>query len=330
MAIDEAAFENEKELENWAFSNLTRFLPDSHLVKGFQIGTMSGKHGVPDGFAFSIPNREWYVIECELLSHGVWPHIAEQITRFVVALQNPESMRKIRDRFFEHVLEQGISSEIVSLFGTLPERLHQQLELFLESVTPKVIVFIDEANRDLNDMAQALDIPVSIFRVNKFTVDGKAEYYSPDVKAPVIESQPSDEGPKVEYDIIELLGGAKLEASIRRFKCYSLGDGSIVCIKKSRFYPDLNGYWYGISTSSLEHMREHHVTHVVFVMADFGFVNVPMSVIEEFLKHTLTSKNPDGTVRHYHLYISHSPEPELYITNDLPKFSLGEGFQPFD
>jgi hypothetical protein len=128
---------------------------------------------------------------------------------------------------------------------------------------------------------------------------------------------PGGDGPKVEYDIIELLGGGKLEASVRRFKCYALSDETIVCTKKSRYYADMNGYWYGISTSSLEYTREYNVTHIVFIMGDFGFVKVPMTVIDEFLKHTLTSKNPDGSVRHYHCYISHAPEPELYITTAI-------------
>ena len=98
MGMNEADFENEQELEDWTFENIRTFLPESYLVKGFQISTVSGKNGVPDGFGFSFENRDWHLIECELLKHGVWPHIAEQITRFVVALQNPDTIRKIRDR----------------------------------------------------------------------------------------------------------------------------------------------------------------------------------------------------------------------------------------
>ena len=102
--FSEATFDNEEELQNWAFSSIDTFLPQSYLMSGFQISTISGKNGVPDGFAFDFENREWCLIECELLGHGVWPHIAEQITRFVVALQNPETLRKIRDRLFEYIL----------------------------------------------------------------------------------------------------------------------------------------------------------------------------------------------------------------------------------
>lgn len=330
MAINEAQFESENELQEWVYSNIGTFLPGSCLIKGFQITTASGKSGVPDAFSFAFENREWHLVECELLKHGVWPHIAEQITRFVVALQNPESLRKIRDKMFEYVLEKNLISTIASALGTVSEHLHQQLEVFIESVQPQLVVFIDETNRDLNDMAQALDIPTKIFRIKKFIVDDKPEYYSPDVKAPVITSEPREEGPSMEYDIIELLGGGKLEASIRTFKCYSLNDGNIVYIKKSRYYPRSNNYWYGIGTPSLEYIKEYNVTHIVFIMGEFGFVKVPISLIHKFLENTLTSKNPDGSIRHYHCYISHSPEPELYISDDRPKYSLVEYFQAFD
>lgn len=330
MAITEAAFESERELQNWVYANIRTFLPRSYLIDGFQITTISGKNSAPDGFGFNFDNREWYLIECELLGHGVWPHIAEQITRFVVALQNPDTLRKIRDRLFDYICDKKIISQVASGLGTVPERMHQQVELFIESVQPQIVIFIDEANQDLEDMAHALDIPTKIFRLKKFLVNGAPEYYSPDTHAPVIVSEPSEEGPSFEYDIVELLGGGKLETSVRRFKCYKLEDGSIVHIKKSKLYPGKQCYWYGISAVSLDYIKEYKVTHMVFIMGDFGFVKVPMSTIHQFLQHTLTSKNPDGSIRHYHCYISTGPEPELYITSDQPKYSLLEYFQPFD
>jgi hypothetical protein len=298
-------------------------------VDGFQISTMSGKKGVPDGFIFDFDNKEWGLIECELLEHGVWPHIAEQITRFVVALQNPDTLRELRERLFEFILENKLVTKIASSLNTTPERLHQQLELFLEAVDAQIIIFIDDTNKDLHDMAQALDVPTKIFRVKKLIVDGKTDYYSPDRKVPVIDSEPSEEGPSLEYDVIELLGGGQLKAAVRRFKCYTLLDGSVVYVKISKCYPS-NDYWYGIGTSSLEYIDEYDVTHIIFVMGDFGFVKVPISIVKDFLKNTATSKNPDGSIRHYHCFISGGPEPILYHSNDRPKFELKEYFQPFD
>lgn len=328
--INEGSYDSEKELQDWTFDNINDFLPGSGLLEGFQISTVSGKSGVPDGFAFDFENREWFLIECELLSHGVWPHIAEQITRFVVALKNPETLRKIRDRLFEHLVDQRQTDAVCTALKSTRERLHQQIEIFTEAVEPHIVIFIDETNRDLEDMAQALNIPTKVFRIKKFVVDGRPEYYSPDKRAPAIISEPGEQGPSSGYDVIELLGGGKVEAVVRRFKCYRLTDDSVVYLKRSKLYARSDSYWYAITVPSLEHIKEYEVTHIVFVMDDFGFAKVPMGIVNEFLQNTGTSKNADGGIRHYHCLISHGPEPELYWSNEQPKYSLGEYFQAFD
>jgi len=328
--INEAKYDSEKELEKWVFSNISTFLPSCHLINGFQIKTSSGKGGVPDGFAFDFTNREWYIIECELLSHGVWPHIAEQITRFVVAMKNPESLRTIRDKLFENILKEDNLEDITKQLNTSKERIHQQIELFIESVPPTLVIFIDDTNRDLTDMTQALDVPTKVFRVKKFLVDKRPEYYSPDRNEPVLETEPTEKTQADEYDIIELLGGGKLESSSGRFKCYRLEDKTIVCIKKSKLYEKNDYYWYAISPQSLEYLDECKVTHVVFVMGEFGFVKVPVSIVKDFLANTGVSKNTDGTIKHYHLMISNGPDPELFWSNERPKYPLAEFFQSFE
>lgn len=328
--INEANYNSEKELQSWVFSNIRSFLPSCHLINGFQIRTSSGKGGVPDGFAFDFINREWYLIECELLSHGVWPHIAEQITRFVVALKNPESLRTVRDKFFEYVLQKNRLAKVTEQLHTTEERIHQQIELFIESVPPTLVIFINETDRDLNDMTQALDVPTKVFRIKKFIVNDAPEYYSPDSNKPALETEPTEKGLAEEYDIIEILGGGELQSTSGRLKCYKLNDGSVVNIKKSKYHEKNNYYWYGIAPQSLDSMKECNVSHIVFIMGDFGFAKVPISTVLEYLKITNVSKNQDGSIRHYHVIISHGPEPELYWSSERPKFSLSEYFQPFE
>lgn len=65
--INEADYDSEKELQDWVFSNINDFLSGSNLLNGFQITTVSGKNGVPDGFAFNFENREWF-----LKSYQLW------------------------------------------------------------------------------------------------------------------------------------------------------------------------------------------------------------------------------------------------------------------
>jgi hypothetical protein len=104
MPIIEGRFDSEAELQQWVKSNVSAFLSDCIFIDGFRITTSAGKGGVPDGFALNFKSREWHIVESELLSHGVWPHIAEQLTRFVVAAQNPSSLRIVRDRALEFIM----------------------------------------------------------------------------------------------------------------------------------------------------------------------------------------------------------------------------------
>lgn len=76
MPIVDGEFDNEAELQRWVKANVSVFLQDCLFLDGFRITTTAGKGGVPDGFALNFKSREWYIIESELLSHGVWPHIA--------------------------------------------------------------------------------------------------------------------------------------------------------------------------------------------------------------------------------------------------------------
>jgi hypothetical protein len=151
MPIAEATFDNEEELETWVTANVSIFLGDCVYLSKFQITTSSGKNAIPDGFAFNFATREWYLVECELLRHGVWPHIAEQITRFVVALQNPQTLRKVRDRLFEFLLTRGLAESVAARLETSAERLLQHLELFIEGIQPSIAIFIDDADQDLAD-----------------------------------------------------------------------------------------------------------------------------------------------------------------------------------
>jgi hypothetical protein len=331
VAINECRFEDEAELEAWAFRNLPVFLGECITLGKIQIKTPAGKTGIPDGFAFNFAAREWYLIEAELLSHGVWPHIAEQITRFVVALQSQVTLRKIRDFLFEEILSNGQAAAVAKTLGVDVDRLHQQIELFVEGIQPNVVIFIDEANQDLSDFAHALDMPTRIYRVKKFTVNGTAEYYSPDQQAPALQTIPEEkaiEG-RQDLDVVEQLGGGSLITGPGRFKCYRLADGRIIHIKRSKFYEKNSYYWYGINANSLEQATQLGVTHFCFVLGGWGFSLVPIRIVEEFCNSTKVTRNPDGTVRHYHALISPEPEPELYFSSETLKFDISEETQPF-
>lgn len=312
MAITDAAFDREAELQTWAFVNCSTFFGNCVLLPGFKITTPSGKQSIPDGFAFNFDEKKWWVIECELLHHGVWPHIAEQITRFVVAVRNSGTLRQVRDKLFERIMESSRHDQVTTALTTTPHRLLQQLELFIEGVSPSIAIFIDDTNQDLEDFCDALDIPSEIYRVKKFLVNGKSEYYSPDRNVPVatFESEVTIQEGSVVFDVIEQLGGGEVINS--RTKCYRLSDGRVIAVKYSRFHERNQTFWYGINPSSLEQLKGLGCTHIVFVMASDGFVVVPIATVDAYLSNTLVTKNADGSVRHFHVYIS--PPPNVAMT----------------
>jgi len=104
MAIQECKFDNENELHSWVESHTKDFFGDVIYVPGtFFINTKNKKGAKPDGLVLDIANSAWTIVESELLQHGVWDHIAEQIIRFVVATKNAETIRRVRDAFLEKI-----------------------------------------------------------------------------------------------------------------------------------------------------------------------------------------------------------------------------------
>ena len=329
MAIKDATFDDEKELEAWTFANIPTFFGQACFLPGFRITTPAGKHGVPDGFAFNFNQRAWWVIECELLAHGVWPHIAEQITRFVVAVRNPPMLRRIRDRLFEKILGEGNHQSVASALCTDVSRLLQQVELFVEGVTPSIAIFIDETDKDLMDFCDALEAGTEVYRVKKFVVNGTTEYYSPDKNLPVISFDTTDKGSdgSSTFDTIERLGGGEVVNS--RTKVFRLNDGRLVKIQYSKFHERSNRFWYGVTPLAFQQAKAEGFSDFIFVLGDTGFIVLPLAVLERYLQTALVTRNNDGNVRHYHLQFSPPPSCVLAGFGNAPDIDCGERFEAF-
>jgi hypothetical protein len=330
MTISEATFDDEAELERWTFANSRTFFGDSILVPKFRITTPSGKHGIPDGFVFNFVQRSWWVVECELLAHGVWPHIAEQITRFVVAIRNPNTLRQVRDKLFEEILTRGHAEAIARDLETDSHRLLQQIELFLEGVRPSLAMFIDDTNQDLTDFCNALDISAAIYRVRKIVVNGRTDYYSPDRNLPAVTTEPAEnpqEGAST-FEVVEQLGGGEVFGG--RNKLYRLQDERVVKIKYSKLYERHQAFWYGINPSSYEQAKAAGCTHLVLVMGTYGFVVLPIETVDDFLETAYVTKNPDDTIRHYHVHVTPPPEVILKGYGNGPDVDVAHIFQAFD
>ena len=323
----------EEEIDTWLENNFRDFWPDAIYIPGFLIKTLQGKGGKPDGFIFDPVNRQWFVIENELIRHGVWNHIAEQLIRFVVAINNPESLNKVRDRLFEEI--EGDDRKMkwaLRVFETKPLRLLKAIENFLE-YPPKLLVFIDEVNSDMTQLVSALAIDVEVYRLMKIKDDKqRSSIFSPDLNEnkPAISHVAETRSTAKAQLMANVIEKSNLEkaGNKRGFKWYKMPNGDVIHLKYSKYYERNKSYWYGITPESLNYADEYGISHFGFIIGEEGCVIVGLDVMKEFVKNAKTSPNPDGTVRHYHFFVSPGPQPNPFHYNSEQVFECA--FVPSD
>lgn len=310
-------FTDENELHTWVSQNVTKFLGDGLFLNGnFFIYTRRNKGAKPDGYFINFKESEWTIIETELLHHGVWPHIAEQITRFSIASKNSDTLRNLRDIFFNEIERLKQVEQIAQQIGATPERLIKQIENIIETNVPNIAIFIDEINEDLEDLAESLNTPISIYKVQKFQVNGSIEYFSEDYDTASFQTT-IDEIIEDRVTPTEVLVTSdKEEIFFRkgRTKFYSNPSGDKYVIKFSRQY-DNGAYWYGISPQLLGLMTDHNLTHIFLQMGNEGYLKLPITVLNQYLKNANTTP-VQGTdeISHYHIHLNRTPKLELLLT----------------
>jgi hypothetical protein len=184
----ETGFLDEAELEavvekhaKLLFGNDTIYLSKKMLVK-----TVEGRGTIPDAFVIDYENDDWYLVEVELIAHGVWRHIVPQITGQIVACLNQDMRNLLTDRVLEHIasdshlkLEPGIQQQVVSILRK----------------EPKVAIPIDSSSDDLETWAQTQKLPVSIWVIKKLaslTESGRIAYQIPSDNEASIVAEPRE------------------------------------------------------------------------------------------------------------------------------------------
>ena len=333
MAIKRIPFDNEMELDLWVQSNHKRFFGDVLFFKGnFLINTKRKKGSKPDGFILDLNNSSWTIIEAELLKHGVWDHIAEQIIRFIVAANNNDSQRKIRDLFFNEIEKNGLIQSLCKKLNLSESRLIQKIENILESQTPEIAIFIDDINEDLEDMVEALNTNVKIYKIEKFEVNGKIEYHPVNEGKTIVETSIEEikDSRGNQVDALDSVGGGNFIESFNKIKIYKLNSGEIVSIKFSKRYPTEVPFWYGIKPSTFEKYQESKVEYILFILGEDGVIKLPIDILSKYLKDANTSLNGDGSIKHFHIFIKDNPEFTLMTNKSKKSWNLTNYFFPFE
>lgn len=222
-----APFNNEEELEQVVINNAEYiFGPDSIMLPKSLIKSADGFGTIPDGYAIDFATRRWFIVEAELGSHSVWGHIAPQVSKQIVAAQQPSSRRLLVEAVINRIREDSILKERIDELGILEIDIRQVLIEIIES-QPIVGIPIDHVSADLRDWAKTLKNEVKLWIVRKLVDLQNAEtilYEIPDEFKPVFDS--SDEqnqeqfGAFYEVGIADLIEAKKLQANQELYMSY--------------------------------------------------------------------------------------------------------------
>ena len=161
-------FDSEAELEKVVIDNYEfLFGPNSFYLPKAKIKTADGGGTIPDGFAIDIAQRKWYLVEAELMHHSVWNHIAPQVTKQLLASQQPITKRTIVDLAVEQYKNDQSTKEKFDELNIAEINVRQVLGDILET-DPIIGVPIDGVTNDLKDWARTLKYKVKLWIVTKF------------------------------------------------------------------------------------------------------------------------------------------------------------------
>ncbi|VAW23774.1 hypothetical protein MNBD_ALPHA12-117 [hydrothermal vent metagenome] len=101
------SYQNEHELERMVVEHSTDiFGPDTiYFDLKRKIKSKSGFGTVPDGYVIDLKINKLYLIEVELIKHSLKRHVLPQITNFMMALDNEETVNKLVDEFYGELAE---------------------------------------------------------------------------------------------------------------------------------------------------------------------------------------------------------------------------------
>jgi len=175
--FERSEFESEAELEevvrsysNVIFGNDVIYIPQKLIT------TLQGSSTIPEAIAVDLDAARWYIIEVELAKHGMWSHIAPQITKQIVAAENPKVRKEIvqkvineiekSDEWKQKFKEKGIHEiKVLSFLQEIFEK-DPLMVIPIDAVPPDLEVFSEVLNRDL--------IPVLVEKYK--SADGEVAY----------------------------------------------------------------------------------------------------------------------------------------------------------
>ena len=138
-------YQNENDLERMVVEHATEIFGRDTVYFDLKrkISSKAGFGTIPDGYVIDLKQDKLYLIEVELISHSLKRHVLPQITNFIMALDNDQTIIKLVEEFYKDLPEtQKIDKDrlksIVKNWG--------------------VIIVIDEVGDPMKEMNPLLEI----------------------------------------------------------------------------------------------------------------------------------------------------------------------------
>jgi len=169
------------------------------------IRSADGSGTIPDGYAIDFASRRWFIVEAELSAHSVWGHIAPQVSKQIVAAQQPASRKHLIEVVINRLRDDQLLKDRIDEMGIAEIDIRKVLTEIMET-RPIVGIPIDHVSTDLREWAQTLKNEVKLWIVRKL-VDFKDPtailYEIPDDFRPVFDTteEPDNNQIATFYDV---------------------------------------------------------------------------------------------------------------------------------
>lgn len=167
-----AEFSEESELGKAVSSNPSVIFGEEVIyIPQKSIETAGGAGTVPDGIAINLPAERWYIVEVELARHGTWGHIAQQVSKQIVAADNPRTKKETLNRVLSLIQKSDKWMRTFADRGISQIEIHSVVERIMEK-PPIVVIVIDAVPSDLLEWARTVKNEVAQVTIEKYVEDG--------------------------------------------------------------------------------------------------------------------------------------------------------------
>ena len=114
-----------------------------------------------------LDSRRWYIDEAEVSHHSVWNHIVPQITKQIIAANNPVTKQQLIEIAIDHVRDdENLQDELAERSIELID-IHRILTEIL-AADPIIGTLIDDVTNNLREWTATFKVGVQLWVVRKY------------------------------------------------------------------------------------------------------------------------------------------------------------------